>query len=104
MKAELFREPLTGIAQQLLDKLSAATFQPASWPKRFVRDVRGSKEVTGKQLYWIARLAIMYRRQITFSPDEFLWAVENGKYTQHELDKMRLTLRIQIPSLFAETL
>jgi len=98
--AELFREPVTRIERELIDKLSAAKFLSASWPKRFVRDVYGLKEVTPRQRYWIARLSIMYRRQIAFSPDEFLWCVEMGKYTQQELDRMKLAPRIEMPSLF----
>ncbi len=99
---ELFREPVMRIERELIEKLNAAKFPPASWPKRFVRDVRGLEEVTPKQRYWIARLCVMYRRQIAFSPDEFLWCVEMGKYTQQELDKMKLTPRIEMPCLFPE--
>ena len=100
-KPELFREALTPIEAELLRKLACARFPVASWPKRFVRDVRGQSAITDKQRYWIARLALMYRRQLHFAPEEFLWCIENGKWTQQELDRVKFTPRIQMP-LFGE--
>lgn len=51
--------------QRKLELLSQCTFIPGSWPKKFVRSMRGYEgELTVKQAYWIDRLYYMYRHQI----------------------------------------
>lgn len=51
-----------------LKMLSDCTFQPGSWPKRFVRMLQSqdfaNADMTPKQAYWIDRLYYMYRGQI----------------------------------------
>ncbi len=51
-----------------LDLLSACTFLPGSWPKRFVWEVGSLPDesvMSAKQEYWIDRLYYMFRRQIS---------------------------------------
>jgi hypothetical protein len=86
----LTRTPVTVIERDLIGKFTRCRFPVASWPKRFAKNVDAAC-LTEKQRYWLARLCMMYRRQIRFSPAEFSWCVDTGKFTHQELGKMRLT-------------
>lgn len=60
----LARAPVGSLHRAMLDALASCTFLPASWDKRFVRDLQGAATLTPRQALNIERLAFRYRRQI----------------------------------------
>lgn len=57
------------IERDIARALGRCTYQPASWDKRFARDIAYASdnpevEATDRQRWWLHRLAVRYRRQM----------------------------------------
>lgn len=58
------KRPMTERERAAVIALTKCSFLPASWDKRFVRDMADKAEVSEKQAASIARLAWRYRKQL----------------------------------------
>lgn len=71
MSKHVFKHPLTYNERQAIESLRGVTFTPASWDKRFARDVLFPALETGmlgeKSVPQLWRLFIRYRRQVRCS-------------------------------------
>lgn len=64
------RYPITPSQAKWLIALSRCSFAPASYDKRFVRDLQSASELTERQGQELARLAHRYRRQLRLTDDQ----------------------------------
>lgn len=59
----------------IISKLTLVRFLPASWAKRFVKDIasvaKPETELSEKQSEWIYRLLYTYRKQVPYTYNKF---------------------------------
>lgn len=72
------RTPLTEIERGIVEKLSRASFPPATASKRFVRNLSDGyvKELSGKGRRFLAFVVHKFRRQYTLNEAEWAWVRE----------------------------